>query len=135
MVSFEDAWQFIFKVGLAAHRYGSTAGRLESFLADISKEFGYEGVFRSTPSDIVFAVRESPDSPQRVEFIATQAPGVDLNKLARLGDLLQHMQAGTLTLADSSARLDAIDKMPPRGGSLRACWVTPSWLPLLSLES
>jgi hypothetical protein len=70
----------------------------------LSKKFGYEGVFKSTPSDIVFAVRESPDSPQRVEFIATPAPGVDLDKLARLGDLLQDMQAGTLSLADTFAR-------------------------------
>jgi uncharacterized membrane protein YjjP (DUF1212 family) len=64
----------------------------------------------------VFAVRESTDSPQRVEFIATPAPGVDLNKLARLGDLLQEVQAGTLSLADSAARLDAIDKAPPPWG-------------------
>ena len=115
-VSFEDAWRFIVKVGLAAHRYGSTAGRLESFLVGLSKKFGYEGVFKSTPSDIVFAVRESPDSPQRVEFIATPPPGVDLDKLARLGDLLQDMQAGTLSLADSVAGLDAIDKVPPPWG-------------------
>jgi len=44
----------------------------------------------------VFAVRESPDSHQRVEFIATPPPGVDLDKLARLGDLLQDMKAGIL---------------------------------------
>lgn len=115
-VSFEEAWQFIVKVGLAAHRYGSTAGRLESFLVGLSQKFGYEGVFKSTPSDIVFAVRESPDSPQRVELIATPPPGVDLDKLARLGELMQDMQAGTLSLADSSARLDAIDKVPPPWG-------------------
>ena len=117
-VPFEQAWQFIVKVGLAAHRYGSTAGRLETFLVDLSKKFGYQGVFRSTPSDIVFALRKSPDSPQRVEFIATPAPGVDLDKLARLGDLLQELQAGTLTLADSAVRLDAIDKVPPPWGRL-----------------
>jgi uncharacterized membrane protein YjjP (DUF1212 family) len=116
VVSFEDAWQFIVKVGLAAHRYGSTAGRLESFLQGLSKKFGYEGVFKSTPSDIVFAVRESPDSPQRVEFVSAPPPGVDLDKLARLGELLQDMQAGTLSLADSSARLDAIDQVPAPWG-------------------
>ncbi len=115
-VPFEDAWQFIVKVGLAAHRYGSTAGRLESFLVGLSTKFGYQGVFKSTPSDIVFAVRESPDSPQRVELMATPPPGVDLDKLARLGDLLQEVKAGTLSLADSAARLDAIDKVPPPWG-------------------
>jgi uncharacterized membrane protein YjjP (DUF1212 family) len=82
-VSFEEAWQFIVKVGLAAHRYGSTAGRLESFLTGLASKFGYKGVFRSTPSGILFAVRESPESPQRVELIATPAPDVDLDKLAR----------------------------------------------------
>jgi uncharacterized membrane protein YjjP (DUF1212 family) len=118
VVSFEDAWQFIVKVGLAAHRYGSTAGRLESFLEALSTKFGYEGAFRSTPSDIVFAVRESPDSHQRIEFIATPPPGVDLDKLARLGDLLNELEAGTLLFTDCPPRLDAIDKVPAPWGKL-----------------
>ncbi|WP_165954130.1 threonine/serine exporter family protein [Seongchinamella unica] len=105
-VSFEEAWRYIVKIGLAAHGYGSTAGRLESFLACLSRKLGYEGVFRSTPSYIVFAVRERSYAPQRV----------DLDKLARLGDPLQDMTAGTLSLAGSSARLDAIDKLPPPWG-------------------
>ena len=102
-VSFEESWQFIVKVGLTAHRYGSTPGRLETFLVDLSKKFGYQGVFRSTPSNIVFALRKSPDSPQHVEFIATPPPGVDLDKLARLGDLLNELKTGELSLADSDA--------------------------------
>ncbi len=108
--------RFIVKVGTAAHNYGSTATRLESFLAGLSKKLGYPGVFRSTPSDIVFAVREGPESPQRVEIIAMQAPGVDLDKLARVGDLLNELETGTLSLADASTRLDAIDLVPPPWG-------------------
>jgi uncharacterized membrane protein YjjP (DUF1212 family) len=115
-VPFEDACRFIIKVGTAAHNYGSTATRLESFLAGLSKKLGYPGVFRSTPSDIVFALREGPESPQRVEIIAMQAPGVDLDKLARVGDLLNELEAGTLSLADASTRLDAIDLVPPPWG-------------------
>ena len=115
-VSFEEAWQFIVKVGLAAHRYGSTAAHLESFLVGLSKEFGYVGAFRSTPSEIVFGLREKADSPQRLELVKTPAPGVDLDKLARLGDLLNELKAGTITLADCPARLDAIDRVPPPWG-------------------
>ena len=115
-VPFEDACRFIIKVGTAAHHYGSTATRLESFLTGLSKKLGYPGVFRSAPSDIVFALRESPESPQRVEIIAMQAAGVDLDKLARVGDLLNELEAGTLSLADASARLDAIDLVPPPWG-------------------
>ncbi len=103
-------------MGLAAHRYGSTAGRLEFFLLGLSNKFGYEGVFRSTPSEVVFGLREGPDSPQRLELVATPAPGVDLDKLARLGDLLNELKAGTMTLADCPDRLDAIDKVPPPWG-------------------
>ena len=33
-----------------------------------------------------------------------QAPGVDLDKLARVGDLLNELEAGTLSLADTFAR-------------------------------
>jgi CubicO group peptidase (beta-lactamase class C family) len=36
VVSFEDACRFIIKVGTAAHNYGSTATRLESFLANLA---------------------------------------------------------------------------------------------------
>jgi uncharacterized membrane protein YjjP (DUF1212 family) len=115
-VSFEDAWRFIIKVGIAAHRYGSTATRLESFLVGLSKRMGYRGVFRSTPSEIVFALREGPELPQRVEVIATPAPDVDLDKLARVGDLLNELEAGNLSLADASARLDAIDLVAPPWG-------------------
>jgi len=75
-VPFEDAWRFIIQVGVAAHRYGSTATRLESFLVGLSKRLGYRGVFRSTPSDIVVALREGPESPQRVEVIIGARYGV-----------------------------------------------------------
>ncbi len=117
-IPFDDARRFIIKVGLAAHSYGSTASRLQSFLVGLAKKFGYEGIFRTTPSEIVFALRESPESPQRVELIATPAPGVDLDKLARLGDLLNEVKSGTLSLADAPARVDAIDQVRPPWGKL-----------------
>ena len=53
-IPFEEAWRFILKVGVAAHKYGSTSTRLESFLTGLSKKMGYLGVFKSTPVDIVF---------------------------------------------------------------------------------
>jgi uncharacterized membrane protein YjjP (DUF1212 family) len=117
-ISFEDAWKLIIRVGVAAHSYGSTAIRLEAFLAFLSKRFGHQGVFRSNPSEIVFALREGPGLPQRVEVVATPAPGVDLDKLARLGDMLKELKAGTLSLADASRRLDTIDRAPPPWGRL-----------------
>ena len=111
-VSFDEAWRFILKVGVAAHKYGSTSTRLELFLSDLSKKLGYQGIFKSTPVELTFALRESPDSPQRIEIMSVAAPDTALDKLARLGDLLSEIQAGNLTIADAEVRIDAIDEIP-----------------------
>jgi uncharacterized membrane protein YjjP (DUF1212 family) len=77
---------------------------------------GYQGVFKSTPVEIVFALKENPDSLQRIEVMATPPPDIDLDKLARLGDVLNEIKAGTLAISDAKARIDAIDKIPPPWG-------------------
>jgi uncharacterized membrane protein YjjP (DUF1212 family) len=115
-VPFDDAWLFIVKVGLAAHKYGSTASRLESFLTSLAKGFDYQGEFKSTPVEISFGLRETPDAQQRVEVITTPPPDIDLDKLARLGDVLNEIKAGTLAISDADERIDAIDRIPPPWG-------------------
>lgn len=115
-VSFDDAWVFILKVGVAAHKYGSTATRLETFLTSLAKGFGYQGEFKSTPVEIRFGLRETPDSQQRVEVMTTPPPDIDLDKLARLGDVLNEIKAGTLFINDADPRIDAIDQIPPPWG-------------------
>ena len=116
-IPFEEAWRFILKVGVAAHKYGSTSTRLESFLTGLSKKMGYLGVFKSTPVEIVFALRETPDSIQRVEVMTTPSPNIDLDKLARLGELLNEIDAGTVSISDAYTRIDAIDQIPPPWGT------------------
>jgi uncharacterized membrane protein YjjP (DUF1212 family) len=115
-VSFDDAWRFILKVGLAAHKYGSTSGRLESFLVSLATGFGYQGEFKSTPVEIRFGLRETPDAQERVKVMATPPPDIDLDKLARLGDVLNEIKAGTLAISDANERIDAIDRIPPPWG-------------------
>jgi len=115
-VSFDDAWNFIIKVGLAAHKYGSTSGRLEFLLKGLAQDFGYKGNFKSTPIEIRFGLRETPDAQERLEVMATLPPAIDLDKLARLGDVLNEINAGTLSLNDADPRIDAIDQIPPPWG-------------------
>jgi len=115
-VPFEDAWRLVVNVGLAAHKYGSTATRLEALLVGLSKKLGCQGVFKASPSDIVFALREGPESAQRVEVVSTPAPGMDLDKLARVGDMLNALDAGHLSLGQATAHLTAIDREPPPWG-------------------
>jgi len=113
---FDDAWQFLLKVGEAAQRYGSTAPRLQAFLQGLAQSFGYEGVFQANPANIVFALREAAGRTQRIEILRVGAAGLDLNKLARLGDLLNDVGAGRVSLREATNRLDEIDRTAPPWG-------------------
>jgi uncharacterized membrane protein YjjP (DUF1212 family) len=115
-VPFDDAWRFLLKVGEAAQRYGSTAPRLQVFLQGLAQSIGYEGVFQATPANIVFALREAPGRTQRIEVLRVGAAGLDLNKLARLGDLLNDVGVGRASLREATSRLDEIDRIAPPWG-------------------
>ena len=115
-VSFDEAWEFILKVGVAAHQYGSTSTRVEYFLSNLADKLGYQGVFKSTPTEITFALRETPNAVQRIEIMPLPTPNTDLDKLARLGDLLKEIEQGNLSITDAYERIDAIDQVPPPWG-------------------
>jgi uncharacterized membrane protein YjjP (DUF1212 family) len=70
---FGHVYRFIITLGEAAHGYGSTATRLEEFLSRLTETFGYSGVFRSTPTEIVFAIQQGPGQPQRVHSRPSRA--------------------------------------------------------------
>lgn len=109
--SFEETWQFVLKVGEAAVRYGSSAPRLQSYLEALSRHFGHEGVFGVTARAIVFALREAPGRLQRIELMRAPPAGTDLNRLARLGDLLDDVTADRVSLSAASIRMEAIDRI------------------------
>jgi uncharacterized membrane protein YjjP (DUF1212 family) len=149
-VSFDDAWNFIMKVGLAAHKYGATSGRLEFLLRGLAQYFGYVGNFKTTPVRIRFGLQETSDAQERVEVLVTPPPNIELDKLARLGDVLNEINAGTLSLNDASPRIDAIDQIPPPWGKfasmlgyvftgfgfaqlLGAAWTDTLWAAICSL--
>lgn len=88
--------------GTAAHRYGATAMRLEALLSDLSRTPGIDGVFRSTPSDILFALRQTPAAPRSVEIVSTEPPGMDLDKLSRRAGASSALRAGGCPLQTSS---------------------------------
>ncbi len=71
---------------------------------------------KNTPVEIKFGLWETPDSKERVEVMATAPPAMDLDKLARLGDVLNNIKAGTLSINDADSRIDAIDHIPPPWG-------------------
>ena len=89
---------FIIKLGEAAHGYGSNAGRLEVYLSRLTAALGFQGVFRSTPTEIVFAFRENENQAQRMHLSAMPGTGLDLAKLARVGELVDAVAAGQVSI-------------------------------------
>ena len=116
--AFDQACRFIISVGKAAHSYGSTTSQIETYLAHLVAALGYEGTFRATPTEILFAFREHPDAPQRIELIALPAPGQELNRLARLGELVTAVEVGKISIAQANRQLDEIAKTPSPWGNL-----------------
>jgi len=110
--NFDAACDFIVKLGEAAHGYGSNAARLEAFLSRVTTALGYHGVFRSTPTEMYFAFQKDKDQWQRTHLSTMPGTGLELNRLARLGELVDDVVAGKISIPEGTARIDDIDKIP-----------------------
>ena len=119
--SFDEACRFIIKLGMLAHGYGPNAIRLESYLSRLTTAFGYRGVFRSTPTEMYFAFSRDGDPWQRTHLATLPGTGLDLARLAKVGELVEAVEAGEVSIRDATTRLDEIDKTPhPWGGIANA---------------
>ena len=63
--AFDQACELLIKVGKAAHSYGSSGSRIESYLAHLASALGYRDTFRSTPTGILYGFGKGGGSPQR----------------------------------------------------------------------
>jgi len=111
-VAFEEACGFIIKLGKDAHSYGSTTGNLEKSLSSITQSFGFHGSFQITPGEIIFAFQEDESHPQRIHLTNLPFCGLDLDKLAKVGDLMDAVIGGSISLTEANNQLDEIRKDP-----------------------
>ena len=99
------------------HVYGPSAARLETYLNRVIEALGYNGVFRSSPSEITFAFSKGGQWWQRTHIAPVPVGGYNMAKLAHVGELVEKLVCGDLTITEASKRLDEIDAMPsPWGG-------------------
>ena len=108
---FGEACDFIIKLGKAAHGYGSTPGRLEVYLTRITQVLGFKGAFRITSADMFCAFQEA-NQPQQMHMEIMPVAGLDLSKLAMVGELVEALEAKNISFAGASIRLDEIQKTP-----------------------
>ena len=116
--SFDEACRFVIKLGLAAHNYGSTSAELEAYLSRLAATLGFPGTFNSTPNEVMFAFQEEEGQWQKLHLVTKPGTGSDLDKLARVGDIVASIEAGELSVLDASVRLDEIAKIPPPWGKI-----------------
>ena len=114
--TFDEVCRFLITVGKAAHSYGSSTAQIESFLSRLIVLFGYQGTFRATATEILFAFREKVDSWQRIHLEALPGAGQELNRLARVGEVVDAVEDGKLGVAEATQQLEEIHKMPQQWG-------------------
>jgi uncharacterized membrane protein YjjP (DUF1212 family) len=117
-LAFNEACRFIIKLGTAVHVYGPSAARLETYLNRVTKALGYNGVFRSSPSEITFAFSKRGEWWQRTHIAPVPVGGYNMAKLAYVGELVEKLVLGELSITEASDRLDEIDVMPSPWGIL-----------------
>lgn len=107
--SFKAKYTFVIKLGMALHKFGIQAFRLEAELTGISELLGLEGSFLATPTSLTF-VLWSPDKENEHTHVVRVQPGnIDLGKLADVNQVVQDLKNETLTVVQAYIRLNEIE--------------------------
>lgn len=117
-VKYSVARRFIIKLGIVAHGYGPSAVRLESYLRQVTEALGYYGNFRSTRAEITYAFWKDDQMDQVMHMASVEKGGFNMAKLARVGELVETVVAGGISLDDAYTILDEIDNLPDPWGPL-----------------
>jgi uncharacterized membrane protein YjjP (DUF1212 family) len=107
---------FMVKLGQALHRYGVSTHRLEQSMNLVAQRLGMTGSFFVTPTGI-FAAFGLPEE-HRTSLIRIEATEVNLEKQARLDELVSRVIHGQVSIADGARTIDQIVAAPPRYGPI-----------------
>lgn len=117
-VKYSVARRFIIKLGIIAHGYGPSAARLESYLKQVTESLGYGGNFHSTRSEIIYAFWKDDKMDQIVHMEAVEKGSFNMAKLARVGEVVEAVVEGGMTLDDAYDILLEIDELPNPWGPI-----------------
>ena len=94
--------------------YGTPADRLERLIARMATHLGERAQVLSTPTSLFLAFGEADD--QRVHLLRVEPGDIDLGKLVEFDETFEALEDGHATIAETLARLDALDSAPARFG-------------------
>lgn len=110
----EAGIRFVLQLGLALHRFGTPAHRIEEVMTVLGRRLGLDGRFVSTPTSI--SASFGPPEALRATLIRCDPGEVDLNRLALLDALVNQVIQGKCGIVEGTWRLDEILAAPPRYG-------------------
>jgi uncharacterized membrane protein YjjP (DUF1212 family) len=108
----DEARRFIARVGKDAHAYGASVPRIESYLDRLARTFGLRGGFLAWPHHMLVVLQDDRIQRQQVDVERFGPSSVALDKLARLGSVVDEVTAGTMNPTQAVGSLDDIAKAP-----------------------
>jgi uncharacterized membrane protein YjjP (DUF1212 family) len=110
--NFVEKRRFIIRLGIALHKFGTPAYRLEAHLQHIAERLELKAQFIIQPTSLTFVIADDDDH-QEYNHLVRVAPGdIDLGSLARTDELVDELISGQRSLAEAIERLDEISKKP-----------------------
>lgn len=100
------AMQLVVRLGMALHRYGAHALRIERAMSACARRFGLVGQFFALPTSIHVAF--GPLGGQTVFLVRTEPGSQDLGRLAALDALLVRVAAASSSLTEAEHELETI---------------------------
>lgn len=105
---------FVMELGVALHRFGTPADRLEAAMTGMARHLGLEAQIFSTPTSIMAGF--GPLASQRTAVVRIEPGEVNLERLAALDRVAGEVARGKLDVVDGVDRVREIVAAPPRYG-------------------
>lgn len=112
----DEATHFLVRVGTDARKYGASAPRAADYVARLAKSFGLSAGTLDWPNHMLFVIEDRRHHDQQVSLQRMPATGVALDKLAKVGTVVDSVVDGQTSPRQATAELDDIDRAPPPWG-------------------
>ena len=110
---YQPACQFVTQLVSQAHKYGASFVRLQDFMSQLPRLFGFYGAMLSASPFFFFEFwRPADPQPSRVT-VRLPVGSFDLAKLSQLGILVNDLSTGKVTIEEGTSRLKQIDALLP----------------------
>ncbi len=111
-----DAVPFVLGLARALHVFGTPSHQVEDALGQVAGRLGLPAQFLATPTSIMISA--GPRADERTHLVRVEPGEQDLGRLAAVHDVVQQVVRGAMAPGEGTARLEAIERAPPRYGAL-----------------